>query len=138
MSAGRSWGRNSALSLRAPCWDGVVEGPSRGWQFPMQAWVRADLNTGSGLCWGSLRFPQEGWKEEQALLQKKQLQPPVCLGEKGSGHLAPVWHVPVTEFPGTNWVKFNCLGNVQFLKLRVFLSKTHKINDLTLGACFAH
>lgn len=55
-----------------------------------------------------------------------------------SAHHAPVWHMPVTEFPGTNWVKFSCLGNVQFLKLRVFLSKTHKINDLTFGACFAH
>lgn len=29
-------------------------------------------------------------------------------------------------FLGTSWIKFNWLGSMQFLKLRLFLSKTHK------------
>lgn len=33
-----------------PAGMGLVERPGRGWQFPWQAGVRADLNTGSGSC----------------------------------------------------------------------------------------
>lgn len=106
---------------------------------PRQGWVRADLNTGSGSCWGSLGFPQEGWKERSKRCSRKNSCSPQCACERRA--VTTLHHCgmcQLLQFPGTNGVKFSCLGNVQLLKLRVFLSKIHKINYLPLGACFAH
>lgn len=96
---------------------------------PRQGWVRADLNTGSG--------SQEGWKERSKQCSRKNSCSPQCACERRA--MTTLHHCGMCQlFPGTNGVKFSCFGNMQFLKLRVLLSKTHKINYLPLGGCFAH
>lgn len=96
MSGGCSCGRNSALSLSAPCWDGaggeatkgmaVPHGRHGSWRTLTQALVRAEAASD---------FHRKDGKRNKHCSRKKTVAPSVP-ERKGSGHLAPVWHVPVT------------------------------------------
>lgn len=88
-------------------------------------------------------FHRMGEKGGRSIVEKCGCSPAVCLGDKGNQSCTSYCDSIIAcasfySFLGTNWVKFNGLGSMQFLKLRHFHSETHKISNLTCQGCFAH
>lgn len=122
MSAGPSCGRNSALSLHAPCWDGADGEAKQGMAVPLgrhgsgqiltQALVHAEAASD---------FHRKDGKRNKHCSRKTSCGPQRACDIRAVATLYQCGTCQLLQFPGTNWLKFSCLGNVQFLKLRVFL-----------------
>lgn len=130
MSAGSSHGRNSALSPCAPCWNGACGEAKQGMAVTLGRHASGQILT-QGLVHieAASDFHRRMERGISIAPEKTAVALSVPVREGQWSPCSSVAHASYCNFLAQT-AKFSCLENVQFLKLRVFLSKAHKICHL--------